>query len=245
MKKFLISALALATCLTYGSCRAISADLFRPPLEMPGVAVAEHNWTGFYAGVHGGYAWGSADQYQTTGGMPPGPFSYDVDGAFGGGTAGWNWQIKNFVVGVEGDIGYMDLAGSGRIASSVPTKYQALELDGGVYGDVTARAGLAFGRTLVYGKGGFAFYDGEATQTTTNPGFVTHGTDTFTGWVAGGGIEHFITPNISLKVEYLHFDFGSQGGDQTSISDDPVGYVYKNKTDLTADTVKAGLNIHF
>jgi outer membrane immunogenic protein len=54
-----------------------------------------------------------------------------------------------------------------------------------------------------------------------------------------------IAPNVSLKLEYLHFDFGRQGGDQTSVSDPPIGFVYKNTADLTADSVKPGVNFKF
>jgi outer membrane immunogenic protein len=204
----------------------------------------EPDWSGFYVGAHAGYGWGDADHRETNGGMT-GSDSYAADGGLIGGTAGYNWQRGIVVVGIEGDLGYMDLTGSGRIASSVPTKYQALDLDGGLYGTVTARLGFALGNTLVYGKGGWAFYRGDATQTTTNPGFVTHGTDTFSGWTLGGGVERMITDKLSIKVEYQHLEFGTEAGDQTSVSDDPIRYVYRNETDLTADTVKFGLNYHF
>ena len=171
---------------------------------------------------------------------------FGANGVFGGGTVGYNLNLAPFVIGVEGDLGYLDLSGAGRIPSSNPAAHQDITLDGGLYGVVAARAGvLVTPATLVYGKGGFAFYDGEARQQTTNPGYVTHGTSTFTGWAAGGGVEHFITQNVSLKVEYLHFDFGDQAGNQTSVSDDPIGYVYKNRTKLDADSVKLGIAYHF
>ena len=57
----------------------------------------------------------------------------------------------------------------------------------------------------------------------------------------GGGVEHFLTPAWSVKAEYLHFDFGTQHGAQTSISDPPVGYVYTNSFKVTADTAKVGV----
>jgi outer membrane immunogenic protein len=143
----------------------------------------------------------------------------------------------------------MDLSGSGIVGSTHADHHQDLTLGGGVYGDVTGRAGfLLTPATLVYGKGGFAFYDGQAEQATTNPGYAPTGTDTFTGWTAGGGIEHFITTNLSIKVEYLHFDFGTQEGYQTALTADPptpAGYKFRNWTDLTADSVKAGLAYHF
>ncbi len=48
-----------------------------------------------------------------------------------------------------------------------------------------------------------------------------------------------------MKVEYQHFDFGSQVGDQTSITDPPIGHVYHNWTDLSFESVKSGAAYHF
>jgi outer membrane immunogenic protein len=201
-------------------------------------------WTGFYAGAHAGGVWGDVDLKDVNGGVAPGPFSFSASGAFGGGTAGYNFQRGNFVFGVEGDIGYMDLSGSRTIPSSDPAKAQNVTLDGGLYGDIGGRLGYAFAGTLLYAKGGFAFYDGEAKQVTTKPGYKPTATNTFTGWTVGGGVEHYISRAWSVKAEYLHFDFGTEHGAQTSISDAPIGFVYKNSFDVTADSVKVGLNYH-
>lgn len=213
-----------------------------------GVAHAEKpfSWTGFYMGAHAGYAWGDASVTDTTGSVTPGPFGYSPDGFFGGVTAGLNLQVQSLVVGVEGDLGYMDLSGKGVIPSSVPGQHQDITLDGGMYGVIAGRIGYTFGKTLVYGKGGWAFVDGEAGQKTTNPGYITNPTrGAFSGTVFGGGVEHFFSPTMSVKLEYLHFDFGTKGGDQTSVSDPPIGFKYENKTDVTADSVKVGIAVHF
>jgi outer membrane immunogenic protein len=205
-------------------------------------------WTGFYLGAHAGYVWGNESiKDNAADGVPPGPFPYDASGVFGGGTAGYNLQTGQFVFGAEADIGYMGLSGSRTIASSNPIFHQNVTLDGGAYGDITGRLGYAFVRTLIYAKGGFAFYDGQAKQATTKPGYVPTGTDTFTGWTAGGGLEHFISPAWSVKVEYLHFDFGTQAGYQLNVGDpgSPIGYKFRNWTTVTADSVKAGINYHF
>lgn len=229
-----VASLAFVSCVAVSAFGASSAE------------AQDGRWNGGYAGVHLGYAWGDADVRDTTGGVLPGPFSYDPNGAFGGGTVGYNWRMQGIVLGVEADLGYMDLSGAGIIPSSVPTAHQDITLDGGFYADVTVRGGvLVMPSTLVYAKGGFAFFNGEARQKTTNPGFVTHGADGFSGWVAGGGVEHFFAPSVSVKVEYLHFDFGSRDGDQTSVTDDPIGFVYRNTTDVTADTIKVGVAWHF
>jgi outer membrane immunogenic protein len=99
--------------------------------------------------------------------------------------------------------------------------------------------------TLLYAKGGVAFFDGQARQTTTKPGYITTGTDPFTGWTAGAGVEQRLTDHISIRLEYAHFDFGTQVGMQTSISDPPIGWHYHNWTSLNADTLKLGAAYKF
>ena len=153
-------------------------------------------------------------------------------------------SIRYIVVGVEGVFGFIDPNGRGFVPSSTPPFHQDLTLQTGLYGDVTGRVGLAFGAALVYAKGGWAFFDGEARQTTTKPGYVTNGTDTFEGWTLGGASNTSL-PSISLKVEYQHFDFRPEVGDQTSIGDPPIGHVYHNWTDLTMDSVIVGVNYKF
>lgn len=212
------------------------------------VVAQDRTWTGAYAGIHAGYAWGDASTKDNAkDGVRPGPFDYSPAGGFGGGQIGYNLQVDRVVVGVEGDLSYLDLSGSGIIPSD-SSSHQTLTLDGGLYGDITARAGvLVTPATLVYIKGGFAFYTGEAKQSSANPAYSQTGTDTFTGFVVGGGVEQKLTDALSLKVEFLHADFGSQEGYQTNVSDtsSPIGYKFKNSTSLDADSVRIGLNWHF
>jgi outer membrane immunogenic protein len=201
------------------------------------------HFAGLYVGAHAGYAWGSVDHSQTNGGMPVGPFSYEPEGALGGLTLGYNLNLHPLVLGVEAEGGWLDLNGEGRIASSVPTKYQTIDLDGGGYGLIAGRVGFTWSRTLFYGKAGYAWFDGDAGQKTTNPGYETVRSGSFEGTVYGGGIEHMISERWSLKAEYLHFDFDPVSGYQESISDPPVGFKYTNETNLEADTFKLGLNV--
>src|SRR4030088_2491361 len=85
--------------------------------------VEEHcNWTGFYIGVRGGYGWGDykwADTDTSTfsfeGSDPPdlsGPsilVEGSADGVIAGGQLGYNYPFgRHFVVGVEGEVSYLD-----------------------------------------------------------------------------------------------------------------------------------------
>jgi outer membrane immunogenic protein len=210
------------------------------------------DFNGGYLGAHIGGAWGDVQvrDNPADAGINPGPFNYDLDASFlGGATAGYNWTYQSFLIGIEGDLGYIDPEGEGRIPSAAPSPhYQALTVDSGFYADITARLGVTFGGTLLYGKGGWAYSDGEAKQATTRAEYSKQGTGSLQGWVLGGGVEHYLTSNLSIKAEYLHFDFDTEEGSQTSLVADPptpAGYVFRNWHDVEIDTVKVGLNYHF
>ncbi len=62
---------------------------------------------------------------------------------------------------------------------------------------VTGRLGYAANNWLLYGKGGVAWADEEASNTTTNAGVVTDrnsGSETRTGWTIGAGVEWVCGP---------------------------------------------------
>jgi outer membrane immunogenic protein len=223
---------------------AFAADISAPPIyqSAPG-----YNWTGFYVGAHAGYAAGRAVVTDTNGGVKPGPFAYSPDGGFGGAQFGYNRQFSSFLIGIEADVAYLGTSGKGVIGSANAASHQDLTLSGGFLGDITGRVGYAFDRFLVYGKGGYAYFDGSAKQQTTNPGYVATGTGAFNGYAVGGGVEYALTQNVSLKAEYLHYDFGTRGGYQTNVGDktSPLGYQFKNETSLRFDTVKIGANYRF
>jgi outer membrane immunogenic protein len=213
----------------------------------PAVA-ADGPWNGFHVGINAGGMWGDVTVTNSGAGVPPGPFEYHPHGALFGATAGYDFQAGAFVFGIEGDADYLNPNGSGYIPSSNPIYHQDLTLDDGLLADVTGRLGFALGRTLVYGKGGFAVFTGEALQATTKPGYDPTPTDGFTGWTAGGGLEQMLTNRISIRAEYLHFDFGKESGYQTSTVDDPptpAGTEFPNEHKVTFDTVKVGLSLRF
>jgi opacity protein-like surface antigen len=78
----------------------------------------------------------------------------------------------------------------------------------------TARARVGFlptERLLVYGTGGAAFAHLEATEALEQFGGAVNrasNSNVEVGGVLGFGAEFALTPNWSLKTEYLHHDFG-------------------------------------
>src|SRR5688572_14639383 len=75
-----------ATAVVATSVATQAADIARPVYKAAPV-IAAYNWTGFYAGANFGYA--SGDLNATAFGLGA---SASIDGWFGGGQIGWNWQ---------------------------------------------------------------------------------------------------------------------------------------------------------
>ena len=161
---------------------AMAADLpRRTAAAAPAPVYKSFNWTGAYAGLNGGYAFGKATESAKTA-------VGNLDGYSFGATAGYNQQIDNFVVGVEGDLAKTNIDGStGANAAKITS-----------LGTVRARAGVAVDRALVYGTAGYA---GGANKVTTAAG---SGSKWENGYAAGAGIEYAFTNNVSAKAEYLY-----------------------------------------
>jgi outer membrane immunogenic protein len=148
------------------------APLYKAP---PPAMAPAYNWSGFYLGINGGGGWGhsnwdtSATRINTSGGMV-------------GGTAGYNWQFGNAVLGLEGDIDWANLKGT-NTSTLCPlgcsTSDTWLSTVRGRAGDIRAAT----------------------------PGFVG-ATNTSAGWTAGAGLEVGLTGNWSAKAEYLYVDLG-------------------------------------
>ena len=217
MKKLLLAGVAL---IALGSVSASAADIQRRqvmPAKAPVYMAPPYNWTGFYVGINGGGAWGSSDFSAP---FPTGAF--DLSGALVGGTVGYNWQMGQFVFGVEGDIDWSNVRGSTACGgTSCETKNDWLATARG-------RLGYAFDRFLPYVTGGAAF----GNIKTNIPG-VGSTSDTNVGWTVGGGIEAAVAGPWTAKVEYLYVDLGRGGS------------ILGSDAKFNANVVRAGLNYRF
>ncbi len=229
MGRFECALLAAVAAIGFVSI-ASAADL---PTKAPAY-VPPYNWTGFYVGAHIGGAWsklGVNDYDEFVGGN----FSNDSSGIFGGGQLGYNFQSGQFVFGVEVDLGAMGLRnssfepGTGNIIQSNKSS--------GFYADVTGRLGYAWDRSLLYAKGGYAFY--RANINVDDIGEAISNSKNVNGWTLGGGFEQMISNTPwSWKLEYQYFDFGT-----VRVVMPTDGDRFDNK--LTVQTVKVGLNYKF
>lgn len=237
------------TLLLLSTSLASAADLpavsYKPAPTLPAVAV---DWSGLSLGAHLGGVWARPSTTDLNGGvfMQGVPFTYSTSGILGGGQVAYLYQHSSgVVIGPELDFGYMGLSGKGIIPSSNPLAHQDLTLRGGFYANLTGKVGYAIGDWLPYIKGGYSHFSGSANQQTTNPGYASTPTGSFSGSVLGGGLAYRLNRNISLSAEYLHYDYGTRNAFQTSISDPPIGFVYNNSTRLTADSATLRADWHF
>jgi outer membrane immunogenic protein len=231
---------------------AQAADL--PGRRLAPVAMAP-TWDGFYLGLFAGYGWGRAAAtapYDASTGffynVIGASYGFDADGFFGGGTVGYNMQSGAFVFGLEGEVGYLGLKGSGIEPNDLPTTADTVtDFKSDLYGAIYGRLGIAAGSALFYGKGGVAFLNAKASTIDPCAGTPGCGTTTLTmtgdklmvGWSAGGGVEWLFGGGWSVKAEYAYFDFGKV--DVAGPSSVP-GEFYRQTVEVTAHTAKLGLN---
>jgi outer membrane immunogenic protein len=240
MKHFLLAGAALGV-LTF-AFPALAADMSPRPAPAPAPIYKApppmlFTWTGCYLGGHVGGGWGQKEVTDPTGNTL-GSDTFDINGWLAGGQVGCNYQVSNFVFGIEGDASWADIKGS----SSDPFfGGKTFDAKAGFIGDVTGRLGFAWDHGLIYGKGGVAFVHDQYDFLGGLLGFNASGTEDRTGWTVGGGVEWAFSSAWSIKAEYLHYDFG--GKDLTLT--DPVNGPALFHVDQKIDTVKVGLNFRF
>jgi outer membrane immunogenic protein len=225
MKRVFIAAaavLAVATTMTAAS----AADMAhrRMPVKAPAYVEETYNWTGFYAGINGGYGFGNSAWSAATG-----TSSFDTSGGLVGGTVGYNRQMGAIVLGLEGDIDASWIKGTTAGAPCTTS----CETSNSWLGTARGRVGYAFNRVLPYVTGGAAFGDIKATPA----GFGgVH--DTNIGWTAGAGVEVTLAGRWSAKAEYLYADLGDTNcaAGRCAVS---------TNADFTTNIVRGGVNYHF
>ena len=222
MRNMVVSVLAGALVISVSP--VLAANLPAPAYD----SKPFFNWTGLYAGVNGGFGFGTSRW--TAGGTTTGDF--DVSGWMVGGTLGYNWQHGNIVLGVEGDVDWSGISGTTTNTCSRNT----CETENNWLGTARVRLGYATGNWLPYVTGGVAVGDVAEKPIMANN---THPTNTATqvGWTVGVGIEWALPANWSAKLNYLYVD----------LPDAPCGSVCVagGKAAFKTSIVRVGLNRRF
>ena len=243
MRRIVVALLATSAL----SVSAFAADM--PVKAPPMVTAAPFNWTGFYIGANAGYVWSSAKTTDVTGYNAAGSeINYRPNGFQGGGQIGYNYQIGQVVLGIEGEVGYLGLNKSQQYPPFVGVRTSAdsvAHTSDGAYGVIAGRLGYAFNNVLVYAKGGGIFTTIKSSFTDTDPTGITlvSGTDTSrrNGWTVGFGGEYAVTRNWIARLEYAHYDFGTLRNTATGSN----GLTYSFDHKLSADSVRVGISYLF
>ena len=186
LKSTLLATSALMITAT-ANAADLPNDVLEPIATPTQTQTQAFDWTGFYVGANAGIDFN---------GRFDNNFGADLDkdtGFIGGGVLGFNYQIDQFVFGVEGDLNYVGGDASSGTAEA--------ELD--FLSTFTARAGFTpVDRLLTYVEGGLAIGRTDAALAGVSD------RDTSLGYVVGAGAEFALNDKWLTGVEYNYVDLG-------------------------------------
>jgi outer membrane immunogenic protein len=141
-----------------------------------------------------------------------------------GGLIGFNFRMAQLVYGLEGDLSWMNgfkttsfvappMTVNGVTVSNNVTQSAGLRW----LATVRGRVGYAIDRALIFATGGWAFTRLSSRTNETLTGTIPPTfTDVFagnggrsSGFAVGGGIEYALMDYLTIKGEYLYYNFGS------------------------------------
>ncbi len=246
---------------------ALAADMGVPARSYyPALPPAIYDWTGIYVGGHigGGILVDSVNQngfstvptaitnLTSSGNLTPA-------GVIGGAQIGANYEFVPWVVGVEGSwtdsaiTGNTTFGCNGCSFLGTPVASERFTSNAQWFAAVTGRFGYAANDWLFYAKAGGAWMHVRYTEDllcAAGPVCVVGQsvgagvtvatqvlTDNRTGFTVGAGIEFGLVENLSGKIEYDFYDFGSKNYNFTAIT--PVS------VSSNLHTIIVGLNYKF
>ncbi len=255
-----ISVIVQATTLLASvlAAPAMAADMGYPVKALPPAYAPAFSWTGTYVGANLGGIWGtfSMSPFATnnlTGAVAaPGTTSPSSSSIIGGFQAGYNWQIGQWVLGLEQDYQFTGLKQSFAFATPVGPfaagDTMAIKTD--YLAATRARVGMTWDRALVYVAGGLETGEFDGTGSFVGRGGGGSPALSFTdadklhfGFNIGAGVDYAITNNVFLGVEYRYIDLGNETYNLGAFT--PAGgaaQTVTNTVGLTASQVTARLN---
>jgi opacity protein-like surface antigen len=163
------------------------------------------NWSGFYFGVHSGFAWSEFDTVFPAFGTT---FGVSHDAAIYGGQIGIQHQFGNIVLGIEG--GY---SGAWRDDFATTLCPNPIYNCAARFDDVLTigpRLGWAMGKWMPYITGGYAnaaFQEKGVRIANNNETFEDR--QRHSGWYIGAGVDMALAHGWTIGLEYRHYELGS------------------------------------
>lgn len=231
-------------------------------------AVAESPWSGSYVGIIAGPAWGTYDMKQSTvpGGYIVTPESTAAVNQAGKQTmhpkgfeagieAGYNWQRKNLLLGVETDLQGLNFSDSAQSAAIPYPTHPEFAFNVGSFANnnwlltLRPRIGFITNDCLVYATGGLGL-----TKINSNYYFTDEAEALISGsintvkpgYTLGAGLEYKLTPRFSIKAEYIYVNFSSTNATTTgnNILVTNPDQIFKYSERFNASFIRIGINYH-
>ena len=240
--------------------RGVAVGILSTVVAFSAAAAEEASWPGCYVGGHvgGGWAgstWSNASRFGLPNsaslfGAPPLDLEQRASGFLGGGQAGCRIEpLKNWVIGFDGDLSGTKFTRTDDMTPfvtppgvGVPTRIQTTT---NWLASATGTIGYSFDRLLFYAKGGAAWTHNKYWILANPAVFAGTGFDaneTRTGWVVGAGLEYPLAKNVSARLEYDYYDFGTKNVpfvDVNTASTSSVAIAQR------VNAIKFGLNYNF
>jgi outer membrane immunogenic protein len=227
-----------------------AGDLDVPAPRAPLAPIA-YTWSGCHVGVQGGGAWGTSkdtqDDPRFRGFGFPMTDDFRLSGAEIGGTLGCDYQINNWVIGVENDISWTNKKGSAHLSPPFVPAADTAETNEKWLDTLRARLGLASDRWFMYGTAGVAFAHVGINLCSPFDVGCSSGSQTVRGWTAGAGVEYAFWSRWSVRLEYLYVNLGTSLFPELPAQRIGGGTVFFVARDvqLTNNIVRAGLDYKF
>jgi len=192
-------------------------------------------WAGWYAGVH--FGWGQAAHNlngQTASTAIGGQAQSSLDGIVVGAQIGYNWQVGDWVLGLEADWSRL---GWDKVGQGTSTQNRR-QLDS--LASIRGRLGMALDNVFVYGTGGLAYVRGKSATFSVD----VYAEDKIDSWggVLGGGIEYKFNRRTSVRLEGLTYVFNKTAHWCHSNNCD-TGNMFDKLKNISV--IRVGANVHF
>jgi outer membrane immunogenic protein len=231
--------------------QAMAAEMTLPPAPAyardTATTVSSYDWTGFYLGGNFDYSRANIDSttVNTATGVVEPSNTRPISSFHGGGQFGFDYMLRSrVVIGAQAEVSTGD-NNTTTFSNAAGTNAFSAQNKSVAIGAVRARLGYAVSHVLIYGIGGWAWTEANATHTQlvgksgkAVPGTIETVPGNLNGWTAGAGIGYGFWHNWDVFAEYRYTSYQSNNA---------TYLVSQRSTSWTTSvsSIIAGLNFRF